>query len=101
MFIFLLIELRGISELKIEFAAVLGGDVDWVYEGRKACRGCGVGADEEFGGGDGVEPAFYPAPDCGEERGGTDYLEKNKPKIGDKGRKHVQISYLKFLGSEL
>lgn len=31
---------------------------------------CG-GEDEDLGGGDGVEPAFDPAPDCGEEGGGS------------------------------
>lgn len=33
-----------------------------------------LGENEDFGGGDGVEPAFDPAPDCGEEDGGADYL---------------------------
>ena len=31
---------------------------------------CG-GEDEDLGGRNGVEPAFYPAPDCGEEGGGS------------------------------
>jgi hypothetical protein len=33
-----------------------------------------VREDEDLGGGYGVEPAFDPAPDCGEEGGGADYL---------------------------
>ncbi len=30
--------------------------------------------DEDLRGGDWVKPFFYPAPDCGEEGGGADYL---------------------------
>lgn len=32
------------------------------------------GKDEDLGDGDGVKPAFDPAPDCGEERGRADDL---------------------------
>lgn len=61
---------------------------------------CG-GEDEDLGGGDGVEPAFYPAPDCGEEGGGSyDLLcVSPSPKVRKRslntGAGDVQKSYLK------
>lgn len=63
-----------IAELVVELAAVFLGDVGWVDEGFESGKQVVRGEDEDFGGGDWVEPAFYPAPDCGEEGGGSDYL---------------------------
>jgi hypothetical protein len=63
-----------IPELEFELSAVFFGDVGWVDEGLEGFLGVGGGENEYFRGGDWVEPFFDPAPDCGEECWGADYL---------------------------
>ena len=68
------IENGGHAEDVVELAAVFLGDVDRVDEGREGSVGFVRAQDEDFGGRDRVEPAFYPGPDGGEEGGGADDL---------------------------
>ena len=73
-FFFFWVQYWRLAEFKIQFTAILNGDIDWVYEGREHFVGFVLGEDEDFGGGDGVKPALYPTPDSREEGGSTDNL---------------------------
>lgn len=67
---------RELAPGEVEFAAVLFGDVLGVDEFSEGGLDFVGAEDEDFGDGDGVEPAFDPAPDCGEEDGRSDDLQE-------------------------
>ena len=79
--------MRRLSDIPVEISPVAFGEVIWVDELAQTRADFRVGEDEDLADGDGVEPAFDPAPDCGEERGGTEDLDiirgtHNKKKMG-------------------
>ena len=68
------IQIGHVSAFKLQLASVLLRnvfDVDELGEGRKDLV---MREDEDFGGGDGVEPSLDPAPDCREEGWGAEDL---------------------------
>ena len=69
------VEGRRLADGPVELATVLFGEVGRLDEGVERALHVGGGENEDFGGGDGIEPAFYPAPDGGEEGGSADDLE--------------------------
>lgn len=52
---------------EVELPAIFFGNVGGFDKGGECAEGVFGGEDEDFAGGDGVEPSFYPGPDCGEE----------------------------------
>ena len=83
------------AELVVEGAAVLFGDVGGFDEGGEGLVRLVGAEDEDFGGGDRVEPAFDPAPDGGEEGWGADDLGiksvlRGSVAAGEKGRTNIR-----------
>ena len=90
-----------VTPLPIELAAVLLGEASGIHEGGKRRFHFRGGENEDLGRCGWVEPALYPAPDSGEEDGGTDYLVAidcaKSDQLCDNNSRFLLLSILCFL----